>query len=41
MGGLPVPITATPAAVRELFDRNRVRNGGLNYGPVLVAVLAR
>jgi hypothetical protein len=40
-GGLPMPITATPADVRELFDKNRVRNGRVNYAPVLVAALAR
>jgi putative Flp pilus-assembly TadE/G-like protein len=40
-GTLPMPITATPADVRELFDRNRVRNGRVNYAPVLVAALAR
>ena len=40
-GPLPLPIAATPADVRELLDKNRVRNGGVNYGPVLVAVLAR
>lgn len=40
-GALPLPITATPADVRELFDKNRVRNGRVNYAPVMVAVLAR
>jgi len=40
-GGLPLPVTATSAQVRELFDKNRVRTGRLNYAPVLVAVLAR
>ena len=40
-GTLPIPITATPADVRELFDKNRVRNGRVNYAPVLVAALAR
>ncbi|MBF8299833.1 MAG: hypothetical protein HW394_203, partial [Acidobacteria bacterium] len=40
-GALSLPIAATPAAVRELFDKNRARNGRVNYAPVLVAVLAR
>ena len=40
-GRLPLPITATTAAVRELLDKNRVRAGRLNYAPVLVAALAR
>jgi hypothetical protein len=40
-GGLPLPITATTALVRELLDKNRVRAGRLNYAPVLVAALAR
>ena len=40
-GALPIPITAPPALVRELFDKNRVRPGRLNYAPVLVAALAR
>jgi hypothetical protein len=40
-GALPVPITAPAALVRELFDKNRVRAGRLNYAPVLVAALAR
>jgi hypothetical protein len=41
VGGLPLPLTASSATVRELFDKNRVRTGRLNYAPVLVAVLAR
>ena len=40
-GALALPITATPADVRELFDKNQVREGRVNYAPVLVAVLAR
>jgi hypothetical protein len=40
-GSLPMPITATPANVRELFDKNRVRTGRVNYAPVFVAALAR
>ena len=40
-GALSLPITTTPVAVRELFDKNLVRNGGVNYAPLLVAVLAR
>ena len=40
-GGLPLPITAQPADVRELLDKNRVRPGRVNYAPVLVASLAR
>ena len=41
VGGLPLPVTATTALVRELLDKNRVRPGRLNYAPVLVAALAR
>ena len=40
-GALSLPIGATPAALRELFDKNLVQNGRVNYAPVLVAVLAR
>ncbi len=40
-GALPLPITATPAVVRELIEKNQVAEGRLNYGPVLVAALAR
>jgi hypothetical protein len=40
-GALALPITATPADVRELFDKNQVREGRVNYAPVLVAVLVR
>jgi hypothetical protein len=40
-GALALPISATPADVRELFDKNQVREGRVNYAPVLVAVLAR
>jgi hypothetical protein len=40
-GALPLPITATPAVVRELIEKNQVAAGRLNYGPVLVAALAR
>ena len=40
-GGLPLPIAAQPADVRELLDRNLVRPGRVNYAPVLVPVLAR
>jgi hypothetical protein len=40
-GGLPLPITAQPADVRELLDKNLVRPGRVNYAPVLVASLAR
>lgn len=39
---LPLPVGSTPAAVRELLDKNRARGvGRINYGPVLVAALAR
>jgi hypothetical protein len=39
---LPLPIGSTPAIVRELLDKNRARGvGRVNYGPVLVAALAR
>jgi len=40
-GALPLPITATAAAVRELLEKNRMAPGRANYAPVLVAVLAR
>ncbi|HYS24136.1 MAG TPA: hypothetical protein VEP46_00995, partial [Vicinamibacterales bacterium] len=30
-----------PALITELMDKNLGRNGGVNYGPVLVPVLAR
>ncbi len=30
-----------PALITELLDRNLGRNGAVNYGPVLVPVLAR
>ena len=40
-GALPLPLNATPVDVRELLDKNRARNGRVNYAPVLVAVLAR
>jgi hypothetical protein len=38
---LPLPVTSTPLDVRELLDKNLVAPGRVNYGPVLVAVLAR
>jgi hypothetical protein len=40
-GALPLPVTASAAEVRELFDKNLVRPGRANYAPVMVAVLAR
>jgi putative Flp pilus-assembly TadE/G-like protein len=40
-GGLPLTAAAQPADVRELLDKNLVRNGGVNYAPVLVPVLVR
>ncbi len=40
-GALALPVATTPAAVRELFNKNLVQNGSVNYAPVLVAVLAR
>jgi hypothetical protein len=40
-GALPLPISSTPAVVRELLEKNRVATGRVNYAPVLVAVLAR
>ncbi len=39
--GLPYGVTATAAQIRELFDKNRVRTGRLNYQPVLAPALAR
>ncbi len=39
--GVPLPAAAQPADVGELLDKNLVRNGAVNYGPVLVPVLAR
>ncbi len=39
--GLPLPAGAQPADVTELLDKNLVRNGAVNYAPVLVPVLAR
>ena len=41
VGGLPLPVTAQPADVRELMSKNLVGAGRVNYAPVLVAVLAR
>jgi len=41
VNGLPLPLTATTALVRELLEKNRVRAGRLNYAPILVAALAR
>jgi len=41
VGGLPLPVTAQPADVRELMSKNLVDAGRLNYAPVLVPVLAR
>jgi hypothetical protein len=40
-GGLPLPVAAQPADIRELLDKNRVRAGRINYAPVLAPVLAR
>jgi hypothetical protein len=40
-GGLPLPVTAQPADVRELMSKNLVGAGRINYAPVLVPVLAR
>jgi hypothetical protein len=39
--GLPLPATAQPADVTELLARNLALPPRVNYGPVLVAVLAR
>ena len=39
--GLPLPADSQSADVAQLLDKNLVRNGGVNYGPVLVPVLAR
>jgi hypothetical protein len=41
VGGLPLPVTSQPAAVRELMSKNLVGPGRVNYAPVLVPVLAR
>jgi hypothetical protein len=38
---LPLPAGAQAADVQELVDKNLVRNGAVNYAPVLVPVLAR
>jgi hypothetical protein len=40
-GGLPLAPGVQPAEIRQLLDRNLGRNGAVNYGPVLVPVLAR
>ena len=39
--GLPLPVAEQPGDVTELLDKNLVRNGAINYAPVLVPVLAR
>jgi len=39
--GLPLPIAVPPAEVAQLVDKNLVRNGAVNYQPLLVPVLAR
>jgi hypothetical protein len=39
--GLPLPIGVQPAEVAQLVDKNLVRNGAVNYQPLLVPVLAR
>ena len=39
--GLPLPIDVQPAEVAQLVDKNLVRNGAVNYQPLLVPVLAR
>jgi hypothetical protein len=41
VGGLPLPVSAQPADVRELLAKNLVGPGRVNYAPVLVPVLAR
>lgn len=40
-GALVLPISATRADIRELIDKNRARNGRVNYAPVLAPILAR
>ena len=39
--GLPLPANVGPAEVTQLIDKNRARNGNVNYIPVLAPVLAR
>ena len=38
---LPLPAAVQPAEIAQLFDKNLVRNGAVNYAPVLAPVLAR
>lgn len=40
-GGLPLPAGTPAAELTELLDKNLVRNGAVNYAPVLAPVLAR
>ena len=39
--GLPLPADVQAAELTELVDKNLARNGRIDYGPVLVPVLAR
>ena len=39
--GIPLPATATTAELAELLDKHLSRNGRVNYGPLLVPVVAR
>jgi hypothetical protein len=39
--GAALPPDTQPAEVQQLLDKNLVRNGAIDYAPVLVAVLAR
>lgn len=41
IAGLPLPANTPSAEIAELLDKNRVGPGRVNYGPVLVPVLAR
>jgi hypothetical protein len=40
-GGLPLNPDVQPGEIAQLLDRNLMQNGAVNYGPVLVPVLAR
>jgi hypothetical protein len=38
---VPLAPETQPAEVQQLLDKNLVRNGAIDYAPVLVPVLAR
>ena len=40
-GGLPLPSSVRSDEVRELLDKNQLRNSALNYGPLMAPALAR